>query len=154
MKSSKRPKILVIVLTMIIHVVSVAIIPASAHPQKLSVIYDECVPAPNEEGMDERWYVLSKNNSMRHISHDVTTIKYYFSEHSENSTTDTWASLIQAASSGLSYEEADDIADMMKIAYANSIEQWNNVYFYSYDLSGKITKNKLINVVEVLDSDK
>ncbi len=34
------------------------------------------------------------------------------------------------------------------------MKKWNNVYFYSYDSSGKLIKNKLINITETDDKSK
>ena len=34
------------------------------------------------------------------------------------------------------------------------MEKWNNVYFYSYDSSGNVIKNKLISVIQVVDEEK
>ena len=44
--------------------------------------------------------------------------------------------------------QSSTVGDEIKTAYANSMKKWNNVYFYSYNQDGTITKNKLINVVE------
>ena len=50
-------------------------------------------------------------------------------------------------------EESEEFGEEIKAAVAASIEKWNNVYFYSYNSDGTITKNKLVNVVEVTEGE-
>ena len=45
-------------------------------------------------------------------------------------------------------ESFNEEAEAIKLAFANSMEKWNNVYFYSYNQDGSVTKNKIIEIVE------
>ena len=115
----------------------------SAHSSMLEVGYDDCVEL-NGDGVDEAWYILNYYNkntgqfvSCPHISHNQITIKYFFAESSEDGTY-LWTT-----------DVSESVANDIKLAYANSMKKWNNVYFYSFDnATGLITKNKVINVVE------
>lgn len=113
----------------------------SAHNAMLEVTYDDCEYCNPGDGIDETWYVLNRNTSCNHYSHEESTIKYYFAESSEDNTY-TWTT-------DLSESEANEV----KNAYANSMKKWNNVYYYSYDLSGNVVKQKIINIVEGTASD-
>ena len=66
-------------------------------------------------------------------------ILYYFEEvYQEEGKSDyTWTT-------NLTEEQAVDV----KNTYAESMKKWNNVYFYTYNSDGTITKNRLINVIE------
>ena len=76
------------------------------------------------------------------MSDEVTTITYFFSDSEKDGSTYTWTT-------DLSIEEANDI----KNAYADSMKNWNNVYYYSYDASGHMVVNKVINIVEGQDKE-
>ena len=117
-----------------------------AHSSLLNVNYDDCgveentsqagVAVSNNEGIDEMWYALIDEDSFcYHYDHEAYTIKYCFAESSDSG-----------------YKWTDDLSDVeaeeIKNAYANSMKKWNNVYFYSYNFDGTVTKNKVINVVE------
>ena len=103
-----------------------------AHETMLDVEYDACVDSLIGDSAYEMWYVLDDDSNCYHISHLENTIKYYFDDQSWSSITD-----------------AEDIQN----AYANSMKKWNNVYFYSYDATGNIIKNKIINIEEGTSED-
>ena len=133
MKLTKKIVSLFMILTVLF---GFSVVPTHAHEAVLEVDYDTCVPSPHQDGIDESWYVLDNGSVCRHISQEVTTIKYYFEETFENSTY-TWTT-----------DVSETVANEIKTAYANSMKKWNNVYFYSYDSSGNVIKNKIVNVVE------
>lgn len=147
-----KRKIINVITTIILFVTlcTSGLIDVYAHEAMLDVIYDNCGVEEDEsnpgeaqsegDGINEMWYVLTKYSTSRHYSHETNTIKYYFAESSPNGY--RWTI-------NLSEEEATEI----KNAYANSMKKWNNVYFYSYNSDGSITKNKIINVVEGSESD-
>ena len=56
-----------------------------AHEAMLDVDYDNCVDSTSD-GIDEMWYSLNSNTSCNHISHSMTTIKYYFEDKSKDGT--------------------------------------------------------------------
>ena len=107
----------------------------SADQQALDVNYDYCSPNPNIDGDNEAWYVLKNGSLYKHLSHEETTVRYYFANYSKDGTY-TWTT-----------DVSQTVANDIKEAYARSMEKWNNVYFYSYDASGNVIKRKLINVV-------
>ena len=120
-----------------------SIISVFAHPERLNVVYDACVPDEND-GLDEMWYNLEAPNSntpylCQHLDHQITTLKYIFSEYGEDGIT-TWDT-----------GSDENMALTIKTIVAEGMEKWNNVYFYSYDSLGNIVKKKIINVVEVFD---
>lgn len=139
MKTNKRSVSIILALLMIINVLATTIIKTSAHPTMLDVEYDEC--KSTEGDIDKTWYILDWFNEQHHISHTVTTIKYYFADSLPGSTY-TWTSNIGSSE-----------AQIIKDAYVNSMKKWNNVYFYSYDSAGNVIKNKIINVVEGTETD-
>lgn len=112
---------------------------SSAHEAMLNVDYDDCVMGKNTDGIDEMWYVLTRKGECRHYPDNMSTIKYYFEESSNNY---TWTT-----------EVSETIAQEIKDAFANSMKKWNNVYFYSYNSDGTVEKHKIINVVEGTESD-
>ena len=123
---------LVVILSFVAH------LSALAHDKMLNVSYDDCIAADMVDGEDETWYWLIWNNSEYHISHEVDTITYYFSDSARGILdTYTWTTDITEA-------EANDI----KEAYAESMKKWNDVYYYSCDENGHMTVHKVINVVE------
>ena len=134
---NKRLIILTIVLILLVNFLFASSIPAFAHTEPLAVVYDPCVvDSNNSDGIDEMWYILDNGASSYHLSHETDTITYYFEENGSNGCTWTTGDISEA--------EAEEI----KTAYANSMKKWNNVYFYSHNSDGTITKNKIINVVE------
>ena len=51
-----------------------------AHDAILNIEYDNCILSDNTgDGDDEMWYCIS-NAGEKHISEQVTTIKYYFED--------------------------------------------------------------------------
>ena len=110
---------------------------ASAHDAVLNIEYDICTANEEADGIDELWYSISYPNFCRHISQETTEIRYYFESYWKDHPQYTWTS------TGLDASAAAEI----KTAIANSMEKWNNVYFYSYDDSGNVVKNKVINVI-------
>ena len=106
-------------LLLIVNVALLCPIYASAHASLLNVAYDDCAAKIDGDHIDEMWYILGEGDSLKHISHEEFTIKYYFSNASLDGA-DTWTS------NNISVELAQEI----KNAYANSMKKWNNVYFY------------------------
>ena len=114
-----------------------------AHSEILNVTYDNCggnESTQDTDAIDEMWYTLNRDSTIRHLTHEEVTIKYYFSDWSVDGE-NTWT---DAFSPGITEEEATEL----KTSFANSMQKWNNVYFYSYDDTGNIIKNKIINIVE------
>ena len=146
MKSSRRAIALFLTIVMIVNFLTLGAVQALAHETILNVEYDPCDREDQADGIDEKWYVLYTrrelfgNSKCYHISHETQTIKYYFAD--ESPTGYRWDTDISAG-----------LAEEIKACYANSMEKWNNVYFYSYDSNGNILKNKLINIVEGSSTD-
>ena len=125
----------------IFHFITSALIPVFAHSTMLGVMYDDCIDDDMGDGIDEMWYALQNGNYTVHISHNVETITYRF---------------VDDPAAGYSWTpsgEDSTVGENIKAIYAASMEKWNNVYFYSYNDDGTITKNKLINVVETIQDD-
>ena len=104
-------------------------IQANAHDMVLYVDYDECSYDENadvHDDLSEIWYYVTRYNSMYHLSEETTTIKYYFADNTVDGAYN-WSNAV-APFSSLTTEEVNQI----KRAYADSMEKWNNVYFYSY----------------------
>ncbi len=119
-----------------------------AHSAMLGIYYDDCGydnKSNTHDDINESWYYITRDDNSYHLSHEEETIKYYFSETSIDGT-HGWTNAVSPA---ITDEEANNI----KLAYANSMKKWNNVYYYSYDNSGNITKHKIINVVEGTEND-
>ncbi len=136
MKSCKVISALIIVALLMS---SLMVTPVFAHEDILEVDYDICNHQYDGDGIHEAWYSVFYGEDSYHIGHEVTTIKYYFVE-TYNSY--TW-------STDMSEAEADAI----KAAFVESMEKWNEVYFYSYNSEGNVTKQKIINVVEGTEND-
>lgn len=136
MKLIQKGFSLVIVLVVLANFPLFCIVQVTAHDAMLEVAYDNCVYVSSDDGIDEAWYVLDNTTVCRHLSHEEHTIKYYFEESSEDGTY-TWTT-----------DVSETVAEEIKTAYANSMKKWNDVYFYSYDSSGNVVKNKIINIVE------
>ena len=121
-----------------------------AHSALLEVEYDDCSKSDyvNEnnigDGIDERWYYLCERNYSTdvmlyyyHLAQNKKTLKYYFSPTGKDNTSYTWTTDVDQAT-----------ANEIKEAFANSMKQWNEVYFYSYSQNGTRIKNKVINIEE------
>lgn len=120
-----------------------------AHSSYFEIEYDVCEGKIDEEGEDELWYYLDEWYDeeggylmQSHLSHTIQTIKYYFSEESNDGLEYTWTSDINLA-----------LAEYIKGAYVNSMKKWNNVYFYRYKTNGEYEKKKIINIVEGTEND-
>ena len=101
-----------------------------AHSSMLTVKYDPCNPRTtsnngdyteviNEDGEDEWWYDLTlEDHTQRHVGDEISRIVYQFADSKSGYywTTDT----------------SETIAEEIKLAFANSIEKWNNISFYTY----------------------
>ena len=112
---------------------------AFAHEEELDVSYDNCFDVANEEDPNEKWYIISIPDAGWHYDHNESTITYRFEDIPESSP--IWDDV------------TEETVESIKIAYANSMKKWNDVYFYSYNLDGTITKNKIINIVEADPND-
>lgn len=143
---TKRIFIIFIAAVVFINSFAVGIVPIFAHDIMLNVAYDDCSEAgldrddPNvtyvpEDGINETWYSLIRYSECRHIGNETNTIKYYFEEIPDDD--EIW-------NKGYTKSDIEEI----KTAYANSMKKWNNVYYYSYNPDGTITKKKIINIIE------
>ena len=142
MMLNKKLIVFVMALTLILDFSFIGFIPVSAHSNMLDVKYDDCDDDRAGDGIDEMWYILENDEGCRHISHQETTIKYFFEDDPNKG--GCWTV------GGISASEAE----LIKAAIAESMEKWNNVCFYKYNADGTITKNKLIEVVEVERGEK
>ena len=134
MKNNKRLMSLIISFVMFLNFLLCGITRAYAHASVLDVQYDACVDST--QTLNEKWYVLVYPGiKCYHIDHEIQTIKYYFAD--ESTSGYRWDSDISS-----------ELAEEIKTSYANSMEKWNNVYFYSYNSDGFVTKNKVINIEE------
>ena len=140
MKHIKKALTIFIALLVFVNFSALGVIQVFAHAALLEVSYDDCVALNKKDGIDETWYILNKNGSFFHFRHTDNTIKYYFSDKSEDGTY-TWTT-----------DVSETVANEIKTAYANSMKKWNNVYFYSFD-GENVVKNKIINVVEGTEDD-
>ena len=139
MKFNRKLVSLALILVTILNFSIIGSIPISAHDAILDVTYDDCViDENNSDGINEIWYILDTDTFRRHISHEVETITYRF-----EGTDDQWTP----------YGKSQEIVDEIKSAYASSMEKWNNIYFYSYNSDGSITKKQLINLVEITQGE-
>lgn len=151
MKTNKKVISLIITFALILNFSSACLTYVSAHESILDVDYDGCIwPNYTSQTETKAWYVLysrretNENSKCYHISHETQTIKYYFAD--ESSSGYRW--------DGDDYDDiSEELAEEIKTCYANSMEKWNNVYFYSYDSAGNVVKNKVINIVEGTSTD-
>ena len=151
MKTNKKVISLIITFALILNFSFVCLTYVSAHESILDVDYDGCIwPNYTSQTETKAWYVLysrretNENSKCYHISHETQTIKYYFAD--ESSSGYRW--------DGDDYDDiSEELAEEIKTCYANSMEKWNNVYFYSYDSAGNVVKNKVINIVEGTSTD-
>lgn len=139
-KFSKIARMVSIVMLVMLCSTALGRIQGYAHDIMLEVDYDNCYDLASGDGIDEIWYGLISKSKCEHLSHEEYTIKYYFENTSPNGC--TWST-----------GNSEIIADEIKAAFANSMEKWNNVYFYSYDSLGNVVKNKIINVIEGTETD-
>lgn len=116
-----------------------------AHETTLDVEYDDCLPEDYVnssnigDGYNEKWYELVKGNDAWHIPHsgtDVTEIRYYISPVGETSTAINWSTGID-----------DELSDRIINDFTESMEKWNNVWYYTINSEGLYEKKKLVNVV-------
>ena len=136
MKLNKKIVACVIALIIIVNFSTTYFLPVYAHNTLLDIEYDVCVKNTEGDGIDEIWYCLESTLGHRHLSNETDTITYRFEGTPEEWTPNTNGSIIE------------DVDELIKSAFANSLEKWNNIYFYSYNFDGTITKNKLINIEE------
>lgn len=146
MKFNRKFIALILTLIMVINLPIIGSIPIFAHELMLNVSYDDCIGAVASDSVDEEWYTITATTINYHISHEVDTIKYYFevNPESEGDTEEEkfdWTDL------------SEEFAQEIKTAVVNSMKKWDNIYFYSYNLDGSITKNKVINIVEGTKQD-
>lgn len=139
-----RKQVIPLMLTLVIalNLVTLGSLSAFAHETMLDIDYDSCAANKDGDGIDEMWYMLDQSAETIHISHETQTIKYLFVDES----------LIP----GFTWTpegQDDDVGDAIKASFAESMEKWNNVYFYSQNADGSITKNKIINIVEGTNED-
>ena len=143
-------------------------ISAFAHSSVLLVEQEDCQCDVLNIGDDETWYCLTKidykdnDDSIddvayqNHMDESITEIRYYFSPSAENDATYTWTTdIYNEYRKGMSDDEAAFEAELtaqeIKRAYGDSMEKWNNVYYYTYDENGNRLSNKIITVYEVFD---
>ena len=134
MKKIRKGTAYILACTAVVYLLGLSAISAGAHPQMLNITYDNCEAVKNGDGINEVWYTVDNNIFCCHIDHETDTIKYYFEE-----------TYLDGFYDWDTYTEGQGTA--IKTAYTNSMEKWNNVYFYYYDNSGNVTKMKVINVV-------
>lgn len=140
MKKTRKVTAFILACTAVVYLLGLSAISAEAHPQMLDISYDNCVYVDNGDGINEAWYAVDNNTYCWHIDHETDTIKYYFEE-----------SFLNGLSNWDAYTGGQGTA--IKTAYANSMEKWNDVYFYYYDDSGNVTKKKVINVIAGTSED-
>ena len=123
-----------------------------AHAELIDTEVDECVSSISNGDIDETWYITLKKKTdyfkSYHISEDVVTLRYYFEPYAENHPDFTWEFGVRESFGNLSDYEVNQRIKTIKTNYSDSMKKWNNVYFYSYNLDGTITKNKIINIIE------
>lgn len=140
MKYRKGFIALILTLAIVMNLINVIAVPAFAHNAILEVDYDDCVDYIGD-GINEMWYALQNDVYGVHYPHDISTITYRF---------------VDDPAAGYSWTpsgKSSSVGEEIKTVFAASMEKWNNVYFYSYNDDGTITKNKIINVVEVTQGD-
>lgn len=135
---NKRLFASIIALIMIVNFLHFAPAKVSAHEAILDVEYDPCSPVNHDDGINERWYVFNNRLEYVHFPDNVDTITYRFMGDAED-----WVP------NGFSQETGEEIKTMI----ANSMEKWNNVHFYFHNTDGTITKNKLINMIQITDGE-
>lgn len=88
----------------------------------LDIRYDNCIGADGSDGVNEMWYLPYWDSECYHLSHETTTLKYYFDTKTSEGLEFGWGD----------YMTSDD-ENIVKNAFIDSMKKWNNVYFYSYD---------------------
>lgn len=119
-----------------------------AHEQRLNISYDDCINDINSDSESETWYGLIFDNREIHIDHNTAVITYYIENHAENDASFTWETNIykyyqQTMSNEEAWEKAELMAQNIKSSLIQSIEKWNDVYYYQYDRSGNKQAKKI-----------
>ena len=109
-----------------------------AHDAMLSVSYDNC---DYNSDINKMWYALNDPDICYHIDNECDTIKYYFEDFDQNGNYN--------GSVNINSNTASEI----KEAYANSMKKWNNIYFYTYNTTNIIVRERIVNIVEGTASD-
>ncbi len=121
-----------------------------AHDAFLNVVYDSCDAEKLANGINEVWYevddIFYPDKSV-HLSHETYEIRFYFSDQSE------WIDSVQQVAFDnwqvvLTNDEATDMVEQIQSVLVESMQKWNNVYYYSYDAYGNKTAHKIITVTE------
>lgn len=143
----RKIKIVFLILVFINILCLSVIIKVNAHESLLIVGYDDCVDR-TWDGENERWYYLSEKGysagptyRYQHLPEEKLTLKYIISDIGYYDTTYTWTT-----------DYDTDTAERIKLAFIESIKEWNDVYFYSY-VNGNRIKNKVINIIEGTEED-
>ena len=142
MKFRKGFIALIMSFVVVLQFITVSTIPTFAHNSMLDVDYDNCQNNPNGDGINEMWYVLQDDSYNLHYSHETTTITYRF---------------VDDPAAGYSWKpngKPEALGNEIKALYATSMKKWNNVYFYSYNTDGTITKNKFNSTFANPDIDR
>lgn len=143
-------KIIVCLIAFFILIFSILISPLNvyAHDSILNIEYDECNPDIYGDGEDEIWYYLCELGYSAgpdflyyHLDNDITTIKYYFEESDLDGTGYRWET-----------DVSESLAEEIKQSYINSVLEWNNVYYYTYE-NGVPVPRKIINIIEGTSED-
>lgn len=125
-----------------------------AHSTQLNIDYDDCVPVPYlnptniGDGENEKWYENIKTwesgdiiyqicYHLPHTSYGVSEIKYYVSETDIGNPDFSWTTNLTSTR-----------ASYVRNALIDSINKWNNVYFYKRVNNSVIDKKKIINITE------
>ena len=143
----RKIKIVFLILVFINILCLSVIIKVNAHESLLIVGYDDCVDR-TWDGENERWYYLFEQGlsagptyCYQHLPEEKLTLKYIISDIGYYDTTYTWTT-----------DYDTDTAERIKLAFIESIKEWNDVYFYSY-VNGNRIKNKVINIIEGTEED-
>ncbi len=151
MKKAKRAKTLLTACLAVFTLVIICTISVDAHSEIPEVYYDSCTELPFVDGIDEVWYIFEGVNKQDfgaegvvenfHLGNGAQIMLYYFEPEGQYVIEETVYSYTWKETG---WEPEEDI----KTAYADSMKKWNNVYFYTYDSNGTITKNRLIYIAE------
>ena len=119
------------------------------HSVFLNVEYDECSKVEENTENNEKWYeLIGITNGVlynRHLSTDITTIKYYISDVGK----DEDGQNVYWNSTGLTNTQISQL----KSDYVEGMKKWNDVYFYYQNNDETYEKKKIIDIVEVFDED-
>ena len=131
-----------IIICLIIVLSFISSVEILGHSAFLNVEYDECSQVANDNEDDEKWYELIGIDDdtlyNRHLSTDISTIKYYISNVGKDEQNVYWNS------TGLTNTQINQL----KNDYVEGMKKWNDVYYYSYDGSGNKISNEVINIIE------